>query len=369
MLELFCTKISAFLLIAVVKCSLGQNQNSTVRLVTYNTGLTPRVEQYGVRKAKIGTSLRDLGADVICLQEVWFSKDIERILNDVGTTYPFSYSAVHRKVGQLEHVPLISAPCMSVEFLTSFFPCAEAYCRHTVGSMNYLACVQEKCAVLEKLEQECITCMILSGYSHLGHSCVDNVRNRFNIPGLLLLSSRPLRHVHVTRFVEKKKLFIPRAFIHAEVEGIGTVACTHTSANLGPVYFEDLDKCTNWREQNLDEARTLVQTQAHAHNAVIMGDLNSSPAVPEADVSSDFNDALDYITGQGYTPSYTERTGICTWCRYNPLSEASRYLILDHILTKNLTVVGTRRVFDDILNEETCPLSDHFGIEITLQTL
>lgn len=55
-----------------------------------------------------------------------------------------------------------------------------------------------------------------------------------------------------------------------------------------------------------------------------------------------FSEAYDYITAHGYTPSYVLNPGICTWCRYNPLSKAARNLILDHILTKNLTVVGAK---------------------------
>ncbi|XP_045216729.2 uncharacterized protein LOC123566566 [Mercenaria mercenaria] len=363
-----CGEIIVFVLTCVfLKRSNEQSINSTVRLVTYNTGLTPRVGQYNVRRDTVGTAIKNLKADVVCLQEVWFSKDIERILKTVGTAYQFSYSELHRKVSQLEPVPWTSAPCMSTEFLTSFLPCIETKCRHTKGSVDYLTCAREKCEMLQKLEQECITCLILSGVTEVAHSCVDNIRNRFNIPGVLLLSSRPLKHVRITRFVQNKKLFIPRAYISAEVEGVGTVACTHTSADLSYSYFEDL-KYASWEEQNLDEARVLLQSQKHVHRAVIMGDLNGGPTVPEFRVSSDFDAAYNYITSRGYMSSYVVLPGVCTWCRYNPLSKASKNIVLDHILTKNLNVIGTRRVLDDFHEEKDFPLSDHFGIELVLQT-
>ena len=68
-------------------------------------------------------------------------------------------------------------------------------------------------------------------------------------------------------------------------------------------YLLDL-KFTSWEEQNLDEARVLLQAQEHVHRAVIMGDLNGGPAVPEFRVSSDFNGNV-YLCKLFVQPSYT----------------------------------------------------------------
>jgi hypothetical protein len=56
----------------VVKLTIGDSFNSTVRLVSYNTGLTTRVGQYDVRREKVGQAIKDLKADVVCLQEVCY---------------------------------------------------------------------------------------------------------------------------------------------------------------------------------------------------------------------------------------------------------------------------------------------------------
>lgn len=58
------------LTVTFLEGAFGQKINAAARLITFNTGLTPRVEHYDVRKGRVGTALRDLEADVLCLQEV-----------------------------------------------------------------------------------------------------------------------------------------------------------------------------------------------------------------------------------------------------------------------------------------------------------
>lgn len=44
---------------------------------------------------------------------------------------------------------------------------------------------------------------------------------------------------------------------------------------------------SNWEEQNLEEARILVQSLGLAERAVIMGDLNGSPTSEQSGVEAD----------------------------------------------------------------------------------
>jgi len=53
-------------LMSCVKC----NNAGTIELVTFNTALTPRVDHYDERRKHIGDAVRNLGGDIVCLQEV-----------------------------------------------------------------------------------------------------------------------------------------------------------------------------------------------------------------------------------------------------------------------------------------------------------
>ncbi|XP_052795976.1 uncharacterized protein LOC128228609 [Mya arenaria] len=335
-----------------------------VDIVTFNTGLTPRVGHYEERRQEVGAAIRALDAEVVCLQEVWYSDDMERILNAAGEDFLFTYSALHNSAGTLGPTPAMDAPCMTLGFTTEFMPCLMAHCMHADGEMALLTCARDTCHLFETLEQPCITCLALSGIEHLMSRCVENVGSRFNVPGLLLLSRLPLRHVRMHRFFDGAQ-FIPRGYITAEVEGVGTIACTHTTADLGPPYFAGLE-FGSWREQNLAELRQLVEVLKEAPQAVIMGDLNAGPYIPATHVQPEIQESFWYALRHRYADLFTETMGLCTWCCYNPLSGARRNLLLDHVLVRNLTAIAATRVLDNNLPGKTFPASDHFGIRLTL---
>ncbi|KAH3840578.1 uncharacterized protein LOC127877473 isoform X2 [Dreissena polymorpha] len=335
-------------------------------VVTYNTGLTPIVDRYKERRVMIGESIRKLDADVICLQEVWFSTDMSAIMDAVGRDrYPHTFSGLHVGVGHLRTTHFTDAPCMTKGFSIEFLPCFLAKCAAMSSDLEMLMCAKQKCRMFETLTQPCITCLVISGISNILQSCVDVRGTRFNELGLLLLSKRPIEHVRTRHFVADKVL-IPRGYIDAEVDGLVKIVCTHLSANVGETYFEDLDY-ESWSQQNLAEARHVVRVLEHVHHVIVMGDLNSSPAVSQAAVEPDFPDSYAYLENHGYHGVYVNEHGICTWCTYNPLTKTRRNLILDHVMSKNLTITGIRRTLDRNLPGKTFPASDHFGIHVTFK--
>ncbi|KAL4227826.1 hypothetical protein ACF0H5_013263 [Mactra antiquata] len=339
----------------------GRSANAnSIELMSFNTGLTPRVDQYDVRREKIGESIRDIQSDVVCLQEVWYSDDMVRIIESTSEMYPYSYSGVHSEVGELTPMSILQSPCLSANF-GQVMACVMMNCNSTGGTESYLTCAKERCDILQRLNQQCISCLILSGMENIASRCLGSFGTDFNVPGLLLLSKRPLQNARTVMFQPDRTLFLPRGYLSVEIDGLGTVACAHTTANLGDPYFEDLS-FNSWEDQNLEEARTLVNQLQDVQNVVVMGDLNSSPAYPSTGIQSDMPGFYEYLVSSGYRPSYMERVGTCTWCLYNPLAHAEHYLVLDHIFVKNIRVQYVRRVLDENIAGESFPLSDHYGI-------
>lgn len=73
---------------------------SELSLVSFNTalgvGLAPYLEQ---RLGVIEADLPSLGADVICLQEVWRPENVDRLVNDLAADYPYSHRSVRSTGG------------------------------------------------------------------------------------------------------------------------------------------------------------------------------------------------------------------------------------------------------------------------------
>ena len=93
--------------------------------------------------------------------QVWYFTDVLRLVVELKNAYPYSYSALHNKVGALPQTSWTEAPCMTSMFIFQFLPCLSMHCSSSAGEESFLACAESKCDLL-KLEQHCISCLIMS---------------------------------------------------------------------------------------------------------------------------------------------------------------------------------------------------------------
>ena len=82
----------------------------------------------------------------------------------------------------------------------------------------------EKCDLWKKLNQECLTCTLVAGIKDVFGKCIGTFTTDMNIPGLLLLSKRPLRNRKTIPFIPDIKQIFPRSMLVADVS---------TSSRLG----------------------------------------------------------------------------------------------------------------------------------------
>ncbi|KAK3095906.1 hypothetical protein FSP39_020656 [Pinctada imbricata] len=186
------------------------------------------------------------------------------------------------------------------------------------------------------LPQECLSCIALSGIKRVYSDCVGPTSGGINIPGLVLLSKRPLRNIRKVDLIPGIKQILPRSYLYAEVDGIGPIACTHLTANLGKIYYEPYlqSKFSSWRDQNLHDVQTLVQDFRDFPRMIIMGDLNCGPSVPEQNVAEDFSASFQALMDNNFTAPYVTKLGMCTYCHENKFVVQNENLIIDHILLK-----------------------------------
>ncbi|KAK3094839.1 hypothetical protein FSP39_006903 [Pinctada imbricata] len=219
-----------------------------------------------------------------------------------------------------------------------------------------------------ELPQECITCLVTSGFDRVFSDCIGSNSGGINVPGLVLLSRLPLRNVKKVDLIPGIKQLLPRSYLYAEVDGIGSVACTHLTAYLSNTYFEPSLRTTfrSWAEQNLYEVSSLVSGLRHLPRVIVMGDLNSGPSVPERRVIPAIPESFFTFTKNKFTAPYVDRIGQCTYCRENPIAGTNLNFILDHILLKGYEARMVRRIFDHLIPGQDYPSSDHYGVEVTL---
>ncbi|KAL5004342.1 hypothetical protein ScPMuIL_017798 [Solemya velum] len=323
------------------------------------------IEHYDERRDHIPSAISDLDADVVCLQEVWFEDDVKKIIKETRDSFPSSYSALHDDNGDLDTGNFNKPLCFGFRAYKRIL-CSLTKCSNTANNAEYIACAAERCGLM-KLDQKCISCLILTPASSILQTCITDITQTVNSPGLLLLSKSPLRNPSTTRYIPDTKQVLPRSYLMADVERIGKVVCTHLTSNLGE-YYEPLLSFASWEEQQAEEVDHLLTLTAPMTQVVLMGDLNTGPENAENGITGEFEENYNLLTSEGLSSLYNEDPGLCTWCKENPITDQSYNvrLLLDHVMVKGMNAVSAQRLLDDNIEGQSFPLSDHYAVGVTV---
>ncbi|GFS05452.1 hypothetical protein ElyMa_001200900 [Elysia marginata] len=210
---------------------------------------------------------------------------------------------------------------------------------------------------------------ITSLTSSLFTRCVPDrsqLQNRFNGPGLLLVSKHEILRAEYHDFFPDKMMIIQRGYIEAEIKDFGTVVCSHFSYLLDlSLEYDDTIGFKDYKEQQLAEI-AIIDNKFGSRDHVIMADFNTGPRVETADspdkvlvgeVPENYQVWLDH----GYNTTYMTDDGRCTRCIENKLLDGQNNAV-DFIMFKGNYIAGKEeRVLD-------CypPMSDHYGVRRTV---
>ncbi|XP_033753656.1 uncharacterized protein LOC117337018 isoform X2 [Pecten maximus] len=306
-----------------------------VKIQTYNVGLINHIDNYKIRKRNIIRELKSGDYDVMCLQEetmLW---------------------------GSINAPPCHNAPLTTLDVLYN--------CAFLANDLAALAkCVTERDLMTES--QGCITCLLVSGWDV--SRCFNYIaREAINIPGLVLLSKRKIDTMKTVEFEPGVKQISKRAYIEAEIEGVGTVFCSHSTSNSNIEYYEPFlqDVYSSLAEQNLNDSRKLTDAANLSDKPVILGDLNTGPVIPAFNVSAEFEDSYNHFLSEGFSSPYVTMVQKCTFCSLNPLVKNwETNEVLDHVLIRNHTVLSAKRLFVQNIPRKNYPMSDHYGVEVEI---
>ena len=140
---------------------------------------------------------------------------------------------------------------------------------------------------------------------------------------------------------------------------------------MGDLRYRITVRLTGAQAIHLHEAEKLINyvtETSGSRPAVILGDLNAGHAFPDQDIVAEGEETLDLLES-AFEPAYTaDYEPLCTFCSANPVTDTTASNWIDHILLHNLpsgSVISTARIFDEDVvpvDEDTVPLSDHFGM-------
>ncbi|XP_052073206.1 uncharacterized protein LOC127711252 [Mytilus californianus] len=358
-------------------CRYFDNENITAtNFVTFNTGLGTSVRFYEQRKNLIVEALLKSEADVMCLNEVWYVDDLIMLQQALQSKFPHSFSTVHNDTSIImDQQTLTKPPCFSIIFQT-VFKCFLTQCNTFSNRREQAGCLLLTCSAARLLSEECLTCVLLSSTNTTDviAKCVNPPPSRqfnaMNLPGLVLFSKLPLTQRKIQNLIPGVKRLVPRWVLSAEVEKVGKVACTHFTAGLSITYVDPVlpPLFSSFEEENLNNTLQLLEYFKTEKQYVLMGDFNQSP--PRANITPSFSDNYKEFMANGLSDPYVDHIGLPTLVPGNLFSNSqNRNKILDHIFHKGFNFQSSERVFDKFIdvNGQRIPLSDHFGVAVTLQ--
>jgi endonuclease/exonuclease/phosphatase family metal-dependent hydrolase len=348
-------------------------------LVSFNAalgvGLAPYAEQ---RLDAIERDLPELGADVVCLQEVWQPENIERITTALASRYPHSLRSVRAAAGAgmsctTSEAALLSSclsdNCADVEAdglpLCAIASCAEPFTQVSMGCQQCIAANQSAMDI-ENLAALCAA----------DDGAAAAYRDQ---SGLVILSRHPLEDIGYQPFESSlgdRGLLSGR--LHTAFMGDVDVHCTHLAATLSEVPYTG--PYGSWQGERLRQIEQMLArvagTRPAAGSALLLGDMNCGPSTALAEAASP--DAYLQIADAGFEDPYVDADGRCTFCQNNPLNglvtDPDEGALLDHVLVSapEMPTASAMRVLDEVISFDSgdgpvdTAHSDHYGVLVRL---
>jgi endonuclease/exonuclease/phosphatase family metal-dependent hydrolase len=329
--------------------------------LAYNAGLAHgAVALAEERRPVIIDALKQVTADVICLNEVWTDDDAQAIINALAPNYPHHF----REVTTDDSAPTVR--CTDIGKVLALAGCQADNC----ATISTTDCVAGPCqTAYDALTDECKICLAANTADPT--TCAIGGAKDFAYDGrngLMLLSKYPLADATYTPLDTQ---LIKRGVITADIGGTH-VQCTHMPAVLSVVPYPTGGTHSTWADENAAAVTDLIGTAAATGCSVLMGDLNTGPA--EGTLAAELPDNYAQLTTAGYSEPWD--APLCTFCSGNPLTGAEEDTWIDHIMfysCPDVTAPTFTRVLDETVTVTTAEgdietrLSDHYGVSVALQ--
>jgi endonuclease/exonuclease/phosphatase family metal-dependent hydrolase len=358
-------------------------QAPPLTLATFNAGLAAADVEYAPERAEpVAEALAAQRVDVLCVQEFWSAADWDRLIEAAGTNLP--------NVVRRDPLPQCASGCLAGE-TDPVATCAAEPCAGLTG-VEYLGCADSHCGAQQVLSGSCIGCLLGEATAD-GGATETELAERCAIPpdqsadaylfdcsydtGILTSGavvhqeSRPLDSFMVLSTVDHARI--------ATEAGEVDVFCAHLQSEMGFPYQGDFGSYEAEQAHQIDQLLAFIgEKDDGSRPVVLMGDLNTGPAIPEAGVVGEWPHHYQRFVTAGFANPHAESgDASCSYCPENTFqSDSADPRLLDHILLKNATTgASCTRFMTETTTIESkdgdlveTHYSDHFGLQATLES-
>lgn len=353
----------AALSFVLVACTDGKDKSLNNTVATYNAGLAQGFVSYATERTdQTIAAAAGLKAGLFCGQEIWNGANWDTLVAANSVSHALSIPPAQENGGE---------GC-SQEEITPLAACVMEFCD---GAENLQECAFANCNdQIGELGTPCVSCLAANIASNdlalITAQCVGDDIGKYVYGGSFgigLYSEKPFVTTDAKTF---ESHLIRRGVLYAEIEQDGAplhVFCTHLSAVLSSVPHPNGDM--GWQDEQtaqISELLTYVGEKAGGEASIILGDFNTGPASGNA--TAELPDNYQLFVDAGYANDYVANDGDCTFCGSNPLINGNSSVVIDHILTKGITVSESQRVLTDQITVSSgedsinTAYSDHYGV-------
>jgi endonuclease/exonuclease/phosphatase family metal-dependent hydrolase len=348
-------------------CGGSEQDPSSVRLATFNSGLAPLdVDHVEERRAPVVAELAELAKqlDVLCVQEFWMADDWQALVDATESELPHALRMPPRPGDEPKCLPSEAGPLLA---------CAKEHCAGEKG-LQLQGCVEQPCAAELAVAMgsgSCTQCLIDQvlpggGIDEIASQCIADVSAATDVAIFggafdtgLLTREKPI----VTEARELTSYFVRANVLYAKLEREEgeplNVFCTHLGSEMA--YLEH-----DWKSEQqtqIAELLAFIDDKAPSGPIVLLGDLNTGPETDS--LSGEWPDHYALLESDGFACA-APAPATCTYCPENTFrdADATSARQIDHILVKEIEVLEHRRLFTEpvTLGELTTHLSDHYGL-------
>lgn len=337
-------------------------------VATYNAGLAPGyVDLVEARAPRLIEDLSAQPADILCVQEVWLEEHVNALLDASGNQWPYSiFPAPEPGEGG-------AAPCEPGS-LDDLAACVLLECDGLEGAAR-TACAVDACGThLAVLPESCANCLganLTAPLLDILSTCTMPGEGSFTYGGsygIGLLTRSPILDED---FLVLESSLLRRGVIHAVVDtpelGPVDVFCTHLSAILDVPIPGGGSWQAEQRAQIIDLLE-FVEEKTAGGRAIVLGDLNTGPALTGVDAEAPENFELFGLNR--FVSIYAQEGADCTYCAENPLvDDQSASVVIDHVLLRDggLEASAEQFMWEPIVvvaggEQIETAYSDHFGV-------
>jgi hypothetical protein len=279
-----------------------------LRFATFNAGLAygfvPLAEE---RSSNVPDALAALGADVLCVQEVWLPSDVDAVR--AATASPLPEARFFEDAQAFSE----SAAC-AADDVAPLIACVEANC----GEFPEAECVLTQCSdEFNAQTPECTTCLganVGGSIDAIAAACGEGSA-LYAYDGAFGVGLLTNQTVVASDELVFDSTLNRRGVVHAELAtDLGTVHvyCTHLTANLSINYPGPAASWAAEQAAQIDALLAYVEATAGDEAAVILGDLNTGPATTE--LAAELPDNYARLVAGGFRSPYIDDGGACSYC-------------------------------------------------------